>query len=186
MVRLEGFAPIADGQARLLILGSMPGGHSLRIGEYYAHPRNLFWSIMAELCGFDATLAYPQRLEALKSAGIALWDVLHACRREGSADAKIDDASIEINDIAGFLRQHQRIGAILCNGAKAEQCFRRHVRPTLDDASLPCLRLPSTSPAHAALGRPQKLAVWRSALSQFGVGGMACEKSPIQFPGRLG
>lgn len=72
MVRLEGFAPIADARARLLILGSMPGGHSLRLGEYYAHPRNRFWPIMAELCGFDAALAYPQRLEALKSSGIAL------------------------------------------------------------------------------------------------------------------
>ncbi len=185
MVRLEGFAPIADARARLLILGSMPGGHSLRLGEYYAHPRNRFWPIMAELCGFDAALAYPQRLEALKSSGIALWDVLHACRREGSADAKIDDASLELNDIAGFLRQHPRIHAILFNGAKAEQCFLRHARSTLDETSLRCLRLPSTSPAHATLGQQQKLAAWRSALSQFDPGGLACEQSPIQFPGRL-
>lgn len=162
---LQSFAPIEDEQARMLILGSMPGALSLKMGEYYAHPRNLFWPIMAELCGFDAALPYQQRSDALKSAHIALWDVLHSCKRVGSADAKIDNSSLKINDFARFLREHPQIRHIFFNGAKAESCYRRQVLPLPGFQPIRYLRLPSTSPAYAALNHQQKLAAWRHAFS---------------------
>ena len=45
------FPPIEDGHLEILILGSLPGDESIRRGQYYAHPRNRFWPLMAKLLG---------------------------------------------------------------------------------------------------------------------------------------
>ena len=70
------FLPTDSNDARVLILGSMPGVASLAARQYYTHPRNAFWPLMARLCDFEANLAYPALLQALEAAGIRLWDVL--------------------------------------------------------------------------------------------------------------
>jgi len=84
-----GFLPVASHDAKILILGSMPSRESLRQQQYYAHPRNAFWPIMAKTLGFDGSRPYPERLEALKAHHIALWDVAGQCVRPGSLDADI-------------------------------------------------------------------------------------------------
>lgn len=158
------FPPLADRRARVLILGSMPGVASLQAGRYYAHPRNAFWPIMGRLLGFDASAPYPEKVAALQAAGIALWDVLHSCQRPGSLDADIEPASMVANDLAAFLRAHPAIERIYFNGATAETCFRRHVARSLPAGSPEGRRLPSTSPAHAALSFEQKLSAWQLVL----------------------
>lgn len=160
MSDVRGFPPVAAADARVLILGSMPGAASLTAGCYYAHPRNAFWPIMGALLGFSPQLPYPQRLLALQSAGVALWDVIAVCQREGSLDADIVPQSVAANDFTGFFAAHRQIGHVYFNGSAAEQAFRRHV---LHRPGLPALeyhRLPSTSPAHAALSHDRKLADW--------------------------
>jgi TDG/mug DNA glycosylase family protein len=166
MAKIRSFAPIADAKARVLILGSMPGIASLAAGQYYAHAQNLFWRILGEVTGAGPTLPYATRIRALKSSGIALWDVLESCAREGSLDAAIDDATLRANDFVSFYRAHPRIARVFFNGAKAEACYRRHVLPLLADA--PALRsyrrLPSTSPANASMSRAYRQRVWKQAL----------------------
>src|SRR5690554_5999342 len=96
MTRLQAFPPVANDDAHTLILGSMPGTASLTAGQYYAHPRNLFWPIVGELLGFDPSAPYTARIAALSARGYALWDVLSGCRRAGSLDSAIEADSLEI------------------------------------------------------------------------------------------
>ena len=166
-MHVHSFEPVANRSSRLLILGSMPGRASLQAGQYYAHPRNAFWPIMGELLGFDPRAPYRERLAMLLAEGIALWDVLQTCTREGSLDSDIDESSIVANPFAVFLRAHPRIRTVCFNGAKAEAAFRRHVLPELagESGQVAFHRLPSTSPANASIPYPKKLAAWRAACS---------------------
>lgn len=159
MPRLHSFPPVADAHATILILGSMPGQESLRQQQYYAHPHNAFWKIMGDLVGAYPALPYPQRLQALKAAHIALWDVLHSCEREGSLDSDIEQE--EANDFASFFAQHPHITHVYFNGAKAEHSFRKFVLGKQALPPLKLLRLPSTSPAHAGMRHEEKLAAWQ-------------------------
>ena len=166
---ITSFPPVVPAHPKLLILGSMPGVRSLELGQYYGHPRNLFWPFMGELCGIPPELPYTARIARLRRSGIALWDILHRCARPGSLDADIALGSEEPNDLAGLLEAHPEIRAVCFNGKKAEQAFHRHVRPQLPVSLLnrvTLLPLPSTSPANAAIPRAEKLARWR-AITQF-------------------
>lgn len=161
-----GFPPLARPDARVLILGSMPGARSLDEARYYAHPRNAFWSVLAPWIDTAPDAPYADRIGALQRRRIALWDVIGRCRRQGSLDSRIDPASIVANDLAGLFARCPRIERVLLNGARAEQEYRRRVLPTLDAraAALPTLRLPSTSPAHASRSLAEKREAWNAAL----------------------
>jgi hypoxanthine-DNA glycosylase len=154
---LRGFPPVVDDTAEILILGSFPSVRSLAARQYYGNPRNAFWSITSALFGFDAGAPYETRLAALQSHGVALWDVLHKCRRVGSSDAKIDLKSFVVNDFRELFGTHRSIGRVCFNGRAAERLFGRLVDV---DATVSYQLLPSTSPARA-MPADQKLKAWR-------------------------
>lgn len=164
MTAVSSFAPIEGEMARILILGTMPGVASLEAGQYYAHPRNSFWKIIGAVLGFSPNASYEERIESLQRSGIALWDVLESCIRPGSMDADIDMDSVTPNDIGALLQRQPKIMTICFNGSSAEMIFRKRVPPTLEDAKLRYIRLPSTSPAHAAMSFEEKVAAWRAAI----------------------
>lgn len=161
---LRGLPPIENPAARVLVLGSMPGAASLAAGEYYAHPRNLFWPLMGELLGFDPALPYARRIAALKRARIALWDVIGTCERVGSLDARIAPGSVVANDFTGFLARHRSLALICFNGTTAAASWRRHVQAGLADRAPRCVTLPSSSPANASVALAAKRAAWRIVL----------------------
>jgi hypoxanthine-DNA glycosylase len=160
------FAPIQNRDARVLVLGSMPGAASLRAGRYYAYEHNAFWKIMGALFEAGPDVAYEKRIVLLKRAGVAVWDVLESCVREGSLDSAIDAASMVPNDFQTFFRTHPRIGHVFFNGSMAQSSFRRYVRPHLPETGLRFTRLPSTSPAHAALSLDRKIKAWRAVAEE--------------------
>lgn len=164
MSSAEGFPPIAGPGARILILGSMPGGVSLEKQQYYAHPRNAFWPIMGALLGAGPELPYEERCRVLVDNGVAVWDVLQRCWRPGSLDASIRPDSEVANDFATFFAQYPDVETVCFNGGKAAQAFRRHVLPLPDDCCPQLHALPSTSPAHAAMTREEKQQRWAAAL----------------------
>lgn len=163
----RGFAPIVGANARVLVLGSLPGRKSLEMSQYYAQPQNSFWRIMERLFGAGPSLAYPARLERLLECRVAVWDVLAAGERSGSLDSAIVTSTIVINDFPAFFEQHPGIRLVCFNGAKAAEIYRRRVLPVLaaPQADLESRILPSTSPANAALNFDAKLERWSSALA---------------------
>jgi len=152
-----GFPPIARQDARVLVLGSLPGQKSLAEQEYYAHPQNAFWPIMKEI--FAITGSYDERCDCLMQREVALWDVLQSSVRPGSLDADIQQGTATSNDFEAFLREHPHLQGIAFNGKKAEQLFRRMVRIEHFD-HLRMIGLPSTSPAYAAMSFNGKLDAW--------------------------
>ncbi|HVE50962.1 MAG TPA: DNA-deoxyinosine glycosylase [Casimicrobiaceae bacterium] len=153
--RRRGLAPIVDINTRVLILGSFPGVASLAAQQYYAHPRNHFWPILAALLDEPLVeLPYAKRLERLSARGVGVWDIIVACDRKGSSDAAIRDAR------RGNVSRIQRIArslALVCfNGNTAATA-----RSAWEAAGYATLALPSTSPAYT---RPlnEKLTAWRA------------------------
>lgn len=129
----KGLAPLVGKNAKILILGSLPGDESLRRQEYYGNPRNMFWAVMSSILGEKSPRQYSDKVKYLQRHGIALWDILRAAEREGSLDANIQNE--EFNDIAKFISEHPSIEVIVTNGGKAEKCFKKYLRknPTLSD-----------------------------------------------------
>jgi hypoxanthine-DNA glycosylase len=155
----QSFAPVARQDARILILGSMPGVASLNAAQYYAFPRNVFWKIMGELFAAKPELDYPTRLEKLMDNHIAMWDVIGTCHRPGSLDSAISNDGLMTNDFNSFFKQHQQITHVYFNGQKAGDLFRKKVMPSLND-DYDYTVLPSTSPANAAKSYAAKLTAW--------------------------
>lgn len=174
MSLLQSFPPLLGPAPRALILGSMPGAASLAAGHYYAHPQNRFWPLMGALVGAEPALDYAERCRRLLDAGLAVWDVLACCEREGSLDSAIRDDTAQPNDFAALFARCPTIGTVMFNGSKAESSFGRFVIPALqqsgtDTSGLRMLRLPSTSPANASQSAQHKLAAWREALEAAGI-----------------
>lgn len=161
MSQNTGFPPIAKSDAKILILGSMPGVKSFEKNQYYANPRNAFWSIMAKLLNSDEVLNYQQRKQLLINNRIALWDVLKSCYRKGSLDSNIDHSTIIANDFNLFLSKHKQVKTIFFNGGETEKLFKKYVMKELNNKEIEYFKLPSTSPAHAAMTMEQKLLKWR-------------------------
>jgi hypoxanthine-DNA glycosylase len=167
MNTVTSFPPIANESAQILILGSMPGILSLKANQYYAHPRNAFWRIMASIYGFDAESPYEDRVKKLTASGVALWDVLRTCVRAGSLDSAIKNSSQITNDFKLFFEQHPNIKLVAFNGEKAEKSFNtlclKQLQTDLNISSISFVRLPSSSPAHT-VHLDHKIAAWRNAL----------------------
>ncbi|WP_251212146.1 DNA-deoxyinosine glycosylase [Adlercreutzia murintestinalis] len=148
-------APICDASSRVLILGTMPSPKSREIGFYYGHPQNRFWKVMAAIFDEPVPQTNAEREALVLAHRVALWDVLASCSIKGAADGSITDCVP--NDIASLLNTAP-IRAVFCTGAKAADLYRRLCEPS---TGMPCTRLPSTSPANAAVSLPQLIEAYR-------------------------
>jgi TDG/mug DNA glycosylase family protein len=167
-VRVYSFPAVVADDARVLILGSMPGIASLDAHQYYAHPRNQFWGILERIHGLETPQTYDQRLRMLRDQQLALWDVLHSCVRPGSLDASIEHHTAQPNALMELLRATPSILRICCNGGTAHMALRRYFGQALM-SELPQIDiqlLPSTSPANAGWTFARKLVAWRHALGR--------------------
>jgi hypoxanthine-DNA glycosylase len=161
LVVKHGLPPAATGDARLFILGSLPGDASLSARQYYAHPRNSFWRLVGSIVGEDLpSLDYPGRLERLAEHRIGLWDVVARATRRGSLDQAIRQAGH--NPLADYFAGFPELEAVAFNGSAAAAAGRR-LLAGLEGLTL--IDLPSSSPANT-MPFDQKRQAW-AQLAQF-------------------
>ena len=152
----KGLAPVGSANAEILILGTLPGNLSLEKDEYYAHPGNQFWRIIASLFNEALPNSYMAKLAILERHQIALWDVLDSAVRE------ITDGNA--NDIVRFVAQHPSLRIIGFNGKKSMNLFREHTDISCLPAQIRLVLLPSTSPTNTHSTLEEKIASWKTIL----------------------
>ncbi len=158
MCQLTGLPPVIDERARVLILGSFPSTASLAARQYYAHRQNQFWRILAAVLNRPLTeMDYAARQAAVKTAGLAIWDVYRHCERQGSLDTAIRNG--ETNDFASLRQSAAALCRVCFNGQTAGK-----FAPTLAALGYETVILPSTSPANAGWSFERKLTRWREGL----------------------
>ena len=160
MDTVRSFKPIADSNAKILILGSVPSVKSLEEAQFYAHPQNQFWKFMFQMFGEEYTLDYEMKKSLIIRHNIALWDILQECERKGSMDADIKEA--KPNDILGLLGECGNICHIFCNGQTTYKYFKRFIK-----TDIPSTCLPSTSPANAKMRYDEKFNVWKDNIMPY-------------------
>ena len=143
--------------SRILILGTIPSPRSREFGFYYGHPRNVFWSTVAEVLGRDEPARDIRQMKKfLLENKIALWDVLHSCEIKGASDADI--SNVVPNDFSNIL-QTADIQKIFTTGKTATDLFNKYCAKT---TGMEAEYLPSTSPANCGMhGKDAFWAQWK-------------------------
>lgn len=158
-MKKRAFPPIVNTNSKVLILGTMPGEKSLQLQQYYGHRGNHFWKIVFRLFNYPATEDYQEKKSLLLANGIALWDVLEVCEREGSSDSKILKESA--NDFKTFYEQYPKIKTVFFASKKAEELYNLHVKA---NSAVTFYTLPSPSSANTWKTFDEKLAEWMIVL----------------------
>lgn len=154
------FAPIAQPNSQLLILGSLPGDKSIELNEYYGHPRNRFWKVLATVSNNAIPKNYQEKINLLTTLKIGLWDTAYKANRSGSLDSAIKD---EVpNDLENFITNQPELKMIAFNGKTSEALFNKY----FDKKShITYLSLPSTSPANAKFTFEMLCEAWQDILN---------------------
>jgi TDG/mug DNA glycosylase family protein len=160
--RRTGLPPVARSDARLFVLGSLPGDASLAAQRYYAHPTNQFWRLLGSAIGEELQpLSYEARLNRLAERRVGLWDVIASAARRGSLDQAIREA--DHNRIQHLLHNFRELRAVAFNGSTAAAIGRKLIGEAPPDVRL--IDLPSSSAANTK-SLAEKAAAW-SALREF-------------------
>lgn len=145
-IQKKSFAPFSNAETSILILGTLPGDKSLELQEYYGHPRNKFWKIIATITNNDLPVTFSDKKAMLLKVNIGIWDIAQKADRKGSLDSAIQN--VYPNDLNGFLSKHKQIKVIGFNGIKAEKLFNKYF---LRQPNIRYILLPSSSPANAGI-----------------------------------
>ncbi len=155
------FPPISNPETEILILGTLPGEKSLEMQEYYAHPQNKFWRIIAAITNNQTPVTYSGKTSLLLANKIGVWDVVREAKRIGSLDSNI--VGEVPNNLEEFLANHKRLKAIGFNGAKAAKLFDKYFER---HENIRYVALPSSSPANARISFDEICVRWQEILSE--------------------
>lgn len=144
--------------SEILILGTFPSVKSREAKFFYGHPQNRFWRVMARLCDTEFPQTVEDKKKLILDNHFALWDVIHSCDVEGSADSSIKN--VVPNDISVILK-NSKVSRIFVNGKKAESLYKKYLEK---EAGITAVCLPSTSPANASWGEGRLTEYWRSQI----------------------
>ena len=153
--------PLYNESSRILILGSFPSVKSREQGFFYGHKQNRFWRVMARICGADLPQSIEEKTNLILDNNFALWDVIHSCEIEGSADSTIKN--VQPNDL-GEILENANIKAIFVNGKKAEALYKKYIENSIN---IKAICLPSTSPANASWSEDRLYEYWNERIGEF-------------------
>lgn len=144
--------------SKILILGTFPSVKSREAKFFYGHPQNRFWRVMARLCDAELPQTVEDKKKLILDNHFALWDVIHSCDVEGSADSLIKN--VVPNDI-GVILNNSEVSRIFVNGKKAESLYKKYLEK---ETGITAVCLPSTSPANASWSEDRLTEYWRSKI----------------------
>lgn len=160
------FPPIVNSNTKVLILGSLPGIKSLKLGQYYAHPQNQFWYFIGRLLGKQDFISktYSERVQNCFNKGLGIGAAIVSGEREASADSTIRKA--KAIDLAQLIYEHniKSLNAVFFEGRKAQEIFMKQTYSDLDlelKNKIVFHYLPSSSPAYAAMNVQTKWENWK-------------------------
>ena len=147
--------PLYNKNSKILILGSFPSVKSREANFFYGHPQNRFWKVISRVLNEKTPVTIQEKKTMLLRHNIALWDVIHSCEIEGSADSTIKN--VVPNEFRPIL-ENSEITKIYVNGKKAEAMYKKHIEK---QTGIKAVVLPSTSPANAAWNEEKLYAAWK-------------------------
>ena len=151
--------PLFDNDSQILILGSFPSVKSREECFFYGHPQNRFWKVIARVLNEKTPVTIQEKTDMMLKHRIAVWDVIHSCEIEGSADSTI--RNVVANDLSIILGNAD-IKQIYVNGRKAEAMYKKY---TEKQTGIKAIVLPSTSPANAAWNEDRLFDEWKKILN---------------------
>ena len=151
--------PLFDSNSGILILGSFPSVKSREECFFYGHPQNRFWKVIARVLNEKTPVTIQEKTDMMLKHRIAVWDVIHSCEIEGSADSTI--RNVVANDLSVIL-ENADIKQIYVNGRKAEAMYKKY---TEKQTGIKAIVLPSTSPANAAWNEDRLFDEWKKILN---------------------
>ena len=150
--------PVYDNNSNILILGSFPSVKSREQGFFYGHPQNRFWRVLAGVFNTETPITIEDKKRFLLENNVAVWDVIHSCEIEGSADSSIKNAVP--NDIKNII-ENSSIKAIFTNGKTADKLYKKYIENSI---GIEAIFLPSTSPANAAWSLERLTDYWKKEI----------------------
>ncbi len=141
------FKPVSDKNSKILILGSFPSEKSLKEGFYYGNKNNKFWKVLSEYFNEKIEDNINSKIKFLLNHNIALWDIVKTTNLIGSSDNKLEKGNFKINNIENFLKKHENIKTIFCNG-KTSFSISSKFFPKVN-----FIYLPSTSSANVSFSK---------------------------------
>ena len=150
--------PVYDNNSKILILGSFPSVKSREQGFFYGHPQNRFWKVIAGVFECNTPITIDEKKHFLIENNIAVWDVIHSCEIEGSADSSIKNAVP--NNISEIINKSS-IKAIFTNGKTADKLYKKYIQK---ETGISAICLPSTSPANAAWRLERLVDKWKNEI----------------------
>lgn len=155
----KAFAPFIDKNSKILILGTMPGEKSLELQEYYGNRGNQFWKLLYAIFELPLSHDYPEKISFLKNYGIAIWDVLEYCEREGSLDSRIKNE--KANDFKTFYLNNPQIKHVFFSSKNAAAYYDKYIGRS---DRIHYEVLPSPSGANASKSFSEKLEIWKEKI----------------------
>jgi len=152
----KGLSPLIGHGCRILILGTMPGEKSLLLQQYYANPANHFRKLVFAVYDQPFEVGYDAFKRLLIEQNIGLWNVIGACKREGSSDRAITD--IIVNDLNKLYEEYPGIQYVFFESASAEKFHAKFASRKND---LYYGILPSASGRYSRITFSEKLEQWK-------------------------